>query len=155
MRFLEGFKTVYVNKPADTGSAGFTGESINSGLFNSIQWEMLFGTITGNSILTIKSGASDGTQTTAETFWYRLSSAAQGAASADKWGAASSSSSLTLTGTTYTTKRIQIFLDLQTITAGQPWLTLAVDATATVFFSATLCIGEPKYIQLDGSPTVI
>ena len=156
MRFLEKLKLGYNNKSANTGSAGFTGDSFNAGLYRSANWVMLTGSITGDSIVTIKSGASAGTETTAETFWYRLSSGDQAAASSDLFPAAwSSSSSLTLTAATYDNRMIEFWVDVNAITTGQPFLTLSVDATATTFNSAVLFIGEPKYSQATGAPTVL
>ena len=112
-----------------------------------------FGAITGNPVFTLKSGASDGTQTTSETFRYRLADADQGGAGADNYGDWATSSSLTMTGTTYD-NRITVFeIDADELTDGQPWLT-GEFSNVTALNHAVVAIGEPRYEAHD-VPTVI
>ena len=77
---------IYVLKPGDH-QAGVAGESVHMGRLHSITYYVQFASLTGDAVLTCKSGATDGTETTAETFRYRLTDAAQGAASGDLLGA--------------------------------------------------------------------
>ena len=71
MRLSESNGIVYVLKPADYGGGG-TGESINTEGCSHVTFLLQCATLTDNggagADLTIKSGATDGVQTTAETF---------------------------------------------------------------------------------------
>lgn len=153
MRLSENMKLIYVLKPGDH-QAGATGESINMGLLERVTYLLQTAVLTGDAVLTLKSGASDGTQTTAETFRYRLADAEQAAAGADGFGDWATSSSLTLTAATYDNKVLALEIDARALTQGQPWLTLAVSAAADAFNASIVAIGEPRYPGHD-SPSVI
>ena len=155
MRASENMGIVFVEKPSDKAGAGFTGESISMAKYRHICYILQFGAITGNCVLTVKSGASDGVQTTSETFHYRLADAEQAAAAADSYGDWADSSSLTLTAATYDNKTLIIELDSDELTAGQPWLTIAGSAVGNplnLSIVALLC--EPRYGAHD-MPTAI
>lgn len=153
MSLFDNVHPVYVFKPGDH-EAGVTGESINMGRLHSLTYFVGFATLTGDGVLTVKSGASDGTQTTAETFRYRLADAAQAAATADTFGAWTTSSSLTLTAATYANKLLVIEVDAQQLTAAQPWVTLAISNAADALNAACIAIGHPRHYGHD-KPTVI
>lgn len=153
MRFSELYKVVNVIKPADN-QAGVAGDSINGGAAQDIMWILTCGALTGDAVLTVKSGASTGTETTSETFHYRLADADQAAAGADAFGDWTNSSSLTLTAATYDNRTLLIEFDPREATAGQPWLTLAISAAADVHTSAVVAIVAPRYASHD-APTVI
>jgi hypothetical protein len=127
---------IYVLKPGDH-EAGVAGDSINMGLLNKVAYLVQFAAVTGDAVLTVKSGATAGTETTAETFRYRLADAAQAAAGADLFGDWATSSSLTLTAATYANK-----------------LTIAFSAAASALNASIVAVGEPRYKAHDG-PTVI
>lgn len=152
-RLSERFKVVNVVKPADN-EAGATGDSINAGLASHITYILSCGVLTGDAVLTVKSGASAGTQTTSETFNYRLADADQAAAGADGYGNWATSSSLTLTAATYDARLLVIEIDPRTITEGQPWLTLALSNAADAHFSSVVALVVPRYAGHD-APTVI
>ena len=130
MRLTEMCPPVYVLKPGTDYQAGIDGESINTENCSHVAFLLQFGTLTGDAVLTVNSGASDGTKTTAETFYYRLASAAQGAATADTFGAQASSAGLTLTAATYSNKLMVVEIPCSELTDGQPWLTMNFSAAA-------------------------
>jgi hypothetical protein len=148
MRLSEDNGIVYVLKPGTDYEAGATGESINGAKYNHIAFLVQFGSLTGDAVLTVKSGASDGTQTTAETFSYRLASAAQASAGADVFAAWATSSALTLTAATYANKLLIVEIDVPAMTQGQPWLTFAFDAAASALNASVVAVlSEASYSQ--------
>lgn len=153
-RLSERLSIVFVLQPKDHGGAVATGESINMGKLRRIMFLIQQGAVgTGNPALTLKSGASDGTQTTSETFRYRLADADQASAGADNYAAWSTSSSLTLTAATYDQRILVVEIDSDELTDGQPWLTLEL-SNVTAVTAAVVAIGEPKY-EANDVPTVI
>ena len=143
-RLSERFNIVYGIKPADAGGAVATLESVHMGRVKRITYLIQFGALTGNAALTLKSGATDGVQTTGETFRYRLADAAQGSATADTFAAWSTSSSLTLTAATYANKMLVVEIDSDELTAGQPWLT-GEFSNITALNLAFAMVAEPRY----------
>lgn len=130
MRLSEEKGIVFVAKPADYAGGAVTGESINTKYCSHVTYLLQFGSITGDSVLTVKSGTSDGTQTTAETFYYRLAGADQAATGADIYAAETSATALTLTAATYDNKCLIVEVPVDALTADQPFLTLALSAVA-------------------------
>jgi hypothetical protein len=114
-----------------------------------------FGAITGDSILTVASGATAGAATTAETFNYRTGSAAAAVATADIFGAWATSAALTLTAATYTLKMVQVELSGSELTEGQPWVTMAFSSAATVLLVAVDAVFRARYYSGTGLPTAI
>ena len=149
----ESASVVHVWKAADNG-AGVTGDSINMGKVSKVVYVISHGSITGDAVLTAKSGATAGTETTSETFRYRLADGDQAAASADLYGDWTSVSTLTLTAATYDNKTLIVEVDDDTLTAAQPWLTLSVSSAASNIFSACIAICSPRY-QAHDSVTVL
>lgn len=139
MRLTQEQGTVFVLKPADL-QAGADGDSINMARTAHATFLLQFGAITGNAILKMFEGATDGAKTTAKTFTYRLASADQGAASADQWGAAATSAALTLTAATYDNRLLAIEIAAEELTDGMQWLTLEVGAEADVLYLSVLAI---------------
>ncbi len=146
-RLSETNGLVYVLKPADY-AAGGTGESINTENFTHITFLLQCATFTDNggagADLTVKSGAADATQTTAETFYYRVASAAQAATNADQFGALTSATTLELLKATCDSKLIVIEVPIDGITADQPYLTLALNnhGTAANCSCVAICSGS-------------
>lgn len=138
-RLSEELGIVYVIKPADN-EAGATGDSINMALYNDALFILQCGALTGDAVLTVKSGATDGVETTSETFKYRLADADQGSAGADNFGAYALSSSLTLTAATYDNRLLLIHVHAMDLTAGQPWITLALSAAASAHQSSCIAL---------------
>lgn len=147
-RLSENYAIVPIVKPADI-EAGSTGDSINMGLLYRVAFLISFGAITGDGVLTCKSGATAGTQTTSETFRYRLADAVQAAAGADQYANWATASTLTLTAATYVSKLLIVEIDAAAMTDGQPWLTLAVSNAASVLFASVVAVGDPRYMAND------
>lgn len=149
-------KFVPVIESKDYGSVGIDGASVNMGLIQRICFSLLFGALTGNSVLKFYAGATKGTKTTALAFNYRLSSAAYKVALADGLGSevAVASTGLTLTAATYQHQQLVVDFENVDLPDGKQWLTLEIDATATVMNVACLGIGSPFYGGASG-PTVI
>jgi len=131
----------------DYGSAGVDFDSVHMGRIHSLSVAIDFGAITGNSILKVSHGATEGTKTTDVAFKYRFGGGDFKAASADILGAATAvaSTGLTLTATTYDHRLLVIEVDADTITDGQPWLTVSIDATASVMLCGAIGVGNPRY----------
>ena len=144
---------VFVLKPADH-AAGVAGDSINMGKVSKAVFYVQAGAITGNAVLTVKSGASAGTQTTAETFRYRLADADQAAAGADLFGDWATASTLTLTAATYDNRVLIVEIDDDGLTADQPWVTLALSGAASALNVSVVGVCSPRYMAND-SVTVI
>ena len=154
MRISENHGIVYVLKPGDH-QAGVAGDSINMGKYRHATFILQFATLTGDAVLTVKSGASAGTETTAETFHYRNADADQGGDGADQYGAWADSSSLTLTAATYGDRTLILEIDSAELTDGQPWITLAFSAAADALNASVVAIlSEPRYGAHD-MPTAI
>lgn len=155
MRLSEEKGIVFIAKPADYAGGAVTGESINTKYFKHVTYLLQFGAITGDSVLTVKSGASDGTQTTAETFKYRLADADQAATGADNYASEASSSGLTLTAATYDNKILIVEMDVDAITVDQPFLTLAISAVANPLNVSIVAILSGMRYAANDMPSVI
>lgn len=151
----ELLKVVPEIEPADHQAAGIDGVSINLGLVHQVLFLLHFGSLTGDSVLTVNSGATEGTKTTAETFRYRLAGQDTGTDGADNYGAWATSASLTLTAATYDHRVLEIEVNSDEFTPGQPWVTLAIDATATALFVSAVAVCKPRFASGGGAPTVM
>lgn len=130
MRFSENYGIVYVAEADDYAGGAVTGESIDTRYCSHVTYLLQFGDLTGDSVLTVKSGASDGTQTTSETFYYRLAGADVLSTGADVYAAETSATTLTLTAATYDNRLLIVEVPVSELTADQPYLTLALSAVA-------------------------
>ena len=143
VRLSERFVIPFVIKPADN-AGGVTGDSVHMGKAHHIMFKLSFGSVTGDAVLTLKSGATEGAETTSETFNYRLADADQGSANADQYADWSTSSSLTLTAATYDNRLLLIEMDSDELTDGQPWLTLALSSAASTLFTACTAVAQGR-----------
>lgn len=155
MRLSEEKGIVYGFKPADHNAAGIDTDCIDTKYCAHVTYIVQFGALTGNSVLTVKSGASDGTKTTAETFYYRLAGADQAATGADVYAAATSAATLTLTAATYDNRVLIVEVPVAELTAGQPFLTLEIDDTATALNASCVAILSGMRYVANQSPSVI
>lgn len=155
-RNSESHIIIPMNESKDTGSAGIDFDSVHMGRLHSLSVCIPFGAITGNSILKVATGATEGTKTTDIAFKYRFGGGDFKAASADILGAptAVAAAGLTLTAATFDHRLVVIEIDADNITDGQPWVTVYVDSTATVFLSAAIGVGNPRH-QANTAVTVI
>lgn len=153
MRFTETYKEVPIIEPSNYGSAGIDSMSVNMGLVHSLCVAFLFGALTGNSILTVYSGATKGAKTTPIAFTYRLATGAYKATDADGLGdllATDGATSLTLTAATFQHKEMVIELQPDQVVIspgvqGQPWVTFSIDSTATTMNVSAQGIADPRY----------
>jgi len=155
MYLSEQFKVIGLGTSTDF-NGGFTADSINTANLHHIMIVLTYGAVAGAApaVLTVKSGASAGTQTTAETFSSRYGSAAQGAATADVYSAWASGTSVSVASATITTRTQIIEIDCKALTEGQPWVTLALSDAADSGIVHAVAICVPRY-QGNAIPTAI
>jgi hypothetical protein len=151
MKLVEKQKIVPVMATTDYNN-GVVGDSINMAGYHRAAFVILFGAITGDSILTVNSGASNAAKTSALTFKYALGGAAIGTAvagstaSCDVLAATATSAALTLTAATYANKMLIVEVDASDMdTANEEnWLTIDIDATASAGIAYMVAILEPR-----------
>lgn len=144
-RISEQMNVAYIVKGADH-AAGVSGDSVHTGRMFRMMYVLQFhATVTGDAVLTLSSGATNGTETTSETFRYRLADADQGSATADTYADWATSSSLTLTAATYDNRTLIVEIDSDELTDGQPWLTLVLSSAASALNVTVLMIGTPRF----------
>ena len=153
-RLSENFVIPYILKGADHGS-GVDGDSVDMGKVHSFMWVLGFNAITGDAILTMSSGATEGVKTTSETFNYRLANGDQGAANSDVYAAWSTSSALTLSDTTYDNRTLIVEMKSDELTDGQPWMTLVISSAASNINVSVIGVGDPTRFAANTMPTVI
>ena len=147
---------VYVLKPGDH-QAGVDGDSFKLTNHGHATFLIPFATLTGDGVLTVYSGATAGTKTTALTFAYRLSKADQGAAAdadvyaqADGTAGEATSAALTLTAATYSDRVLVVEVRGRQLTDGHDWLTLEFSAAATALNAAVIAVlSDARYMQRD------
>lgn len=131
----------------DYGSAGIDSDAISLGLMHAVTVILTFGAVTGNSILTFYNSATHDLKTTAIAFNYRVGAAAYKAALSDQFGdiVAVAAAGLTLTAATFNHRQVVVEFDADAVTDGKPWLTFAIDSTATVMNVAAVAVGRARY----------
>ena len=145
MRLASNFKIIPVLRTADYNN-GVAADSIDITKAHRVTYVLVFGAITGDSILTVKSGVANADQTTALTFKYAMGSAALGTTGSDVLGTMSTSAALTLTGTTFVNMMLIVEVDMSQITlATHKFLTMAIDATASAGIVTAIAVVEPRY----------
>ena len=156
-KLTENLKVIYLIEPEDHQSAGIDGDSFNVGDMTGFSIIVTFGELTGDSILSVYSGATAGTKTTQESFRYRLSSSELKTADGDQWGDYTTSAAgagLTLTAATYEDFMVVIEMGNDEFTADQPWITLEIDSTASALFVSAVAVCEPRF-KANQIPTAI
>lgn len=150
------YTPITVVEPKDYGSVGIVGDSIDMSKCHRVCFSISFGAITGNSILSFYTGASAGTKTTQIAFNYRFSGGDYKATSADVFGAevAVAATGLTLTAATYDHRKILVNIESVDCPDGKNWLTLDIDATATVMLVSVDGLASPLYAGIS-APTLI
>lgn len=150
---------VFGAKPADYGGAGVDLDSFKLTDFRRSTSILQFGALTGDSVLKAYAGATAGAKTTAVWFKTRLADADQGSDDADQFGdrstVASASSGLTLTAATYDNRTLLVEIDQAELPDGEPWVTIELDATASVLpLAAVTVLQDARHIAED-VPTAI
>lgn len=147
VKLTEDNHLIYVLKPADH-QAGAVGDSFQM-TDGHAAFVVQFAAVTGDAVLTVSKGATAGTKTTALTFRYRLTSAAQAATAGDVFGAWASSASLTLTAATYANKLLVVEIDASQVAEGGPWVTFDFSGAANALNASVLAVVSTlRYAQL-------
>lgn len=148
----EELQVINLLEPADYQAGSQDMDSVHMGKLHKLKIVVQLGAITGeNPVFKLWSGASAGTKTTELPFKYRVSNADFGAASADVFGARTSvaigGSGLTLNPVaSYDHRVIQIDVQSDQMTDGEPWLTVQTDdGSASVLLMSAIGIGSPRY----------
>jgi hypothetical protein len=146
MNFPERFKVVPV-MASDDINAGVDADSINMAKYHRAAFILTFGTLSGDAVLTVHSGAADGEKSSALTFYYALASAAIGSEDCDVLASDSTSASLTLTAATYTDKMLVVEIDAadMDVANSEEWLTLSLSDAAASGSCDVVAILEPRY----------
>lgn len=128
-------------------NAGVDGDSINMAKAHRCTFIFLFGTLSGDAVLTINSGASDGEKTSALTFKYAYGSAAIGSASADVLSTPATSAALTLTAATFSGKMLVVEVDASQMDLDndEEWLTASLSNAANSGICMAVAIVTPRY----------
>ncbi len=149
MRFLDHFGLVPIIESKDYGSAGIDSDSWKMDKSASVAILLQCGALTGNSTITLYTGATVGAKTTAIAFRFRVTNNVfKNATGADQYAAvaAVASTGLVLTGATYAHMSLVIDLDASELSDTQPYLTLSVDNVATVLnLAAFAVLGLDRY----------
>ncbi len=153
MRLAEEKKIVLMASAFDyAGGATNSTDSINMKNFHRVTFLIDIGTMGGgDAVFYIYSGASAGTETTAETFSYAFGAATAifggYVANHDVLAATATSAALTITQATYPNFLLVVDLDASAMTDGQPWLTIDIkDAGGNPTGLASIfAVLEPRY----------
>jgi hypothetical protein len=147
-RLSERQNIVFLVDPQNHQSAGIDGDSFHVGRLFSFSIVVQFGELTGNAVMSLYSGATNGTKTTQERFRYRLADAELKTATGDQWGdltTIAAGAGLTLTAATYEDKELVIEMEGDEFTDGQPWITLEFTSAASELFVSAVMVGEPRF----------
>ena len=127
-------------------NAGSDMDSINMKNYHSATLVITFdNALAGDPILTLNSGASDGTKTTAETFSYRYGSAATASATSDTLTTRATSAGLEITGATLVSRMLICEIDASAMTVGQEFLTPSLSAAGSAGGCHCVAILTPRY----------
>ncbi len=147
-RLYQEKKIVPIFASADI-NAGADCDSIDMKNFHHITLLCQFGpSLSGDAVLTLYEGATDGAKTAAVTFVYTYGGAAVGSANADVLATESTSAALTATGTTFVSRLLVIELDAASMTDGYDWLTLNISAAASAGELTVVAILDPRYADM-------
>ncbi len=150
MKVAELLKIAPVLEPEDH-QAGVDGDSINMANYERVAFVFTFGELTGDAVLNIYEGASEGTKTTALDFNYRATSTDLKNEDGDELGSEtlmdeSEDSGLTLTAATFEDRMLVVEIDARELTDGLEWVTPELSSAASELFVScvALCYG-PRY----------
>jgi len=147
MRLCETKKLVPIFDSADI-NAGADSDSICVKNAQHVALLCMFGpSLSGNAVLTLYEGATDGAKTAAVTFAYRYGGAATGSASSDVLSTEATSAALTCTGTTFVSRLLVIEFDMANMTDGYDWLTLEVSSDASAGELTVVAVLDSKYLS--------
>lgn len=146
--FAERFKLVPLMNSADITTSADC-DSVNMKNFHKATFLFTFGTVTTDITITPKSGASEGTKTTAVPSRYAAGGAVIGTAVAGSTASCDVLAAWTTTATTVScaaasNKFLVVEIDAAAMTKGEPWLTLTL-TTATGGIVHCVAILWPRY----------
>jgi len=130
-------------------NAGVDGDSFHAGRVHSFDILISFGELSGNAVLKVFSGATAGTKTTAETFRHRVSDAELKTSTGDTYADWGTSSALTLTAASYEDFLLQVSMDSDELTDGQPWVTVELGSEASEIFCSMVAVARPRFAAND------
>ncbi len=139
-------------------NAGVDGDSINCGKVQGrVLFILMFGTLVGDAVLTVYSGATNGAKTSALYFKYALGSAAVGSASSDILGTEAEVATLTLTAATYTDKMLLVEVDVHKMDMqnDEEWMTISLSNAADSGICHCVAVTEPKVIDAGATSITI
>jgi hypothetical protein len=136
--------------PADQQAGGIATDSVNMGKLHRLQIVIQNGVLTGDgATIQFFAGATAGTQTTEIFPKYRVSTADTGAASADVFGARTTTPTggiLLTPATSFDLRVITVDIMADQMPNGLNWLTLQVeDGSASAQFQSIVGIGYPRF----------
>lgn len=157
MRFSERLKIFALTESADVTTAGVDTKSVHFGKIHNGCFLLNFGSIAADDALKVYVGAATATKTTAIAFKYRLAGADTKSAGSDSFGAFTdvASTGLTLTAATFDHKAVIVEVDSQAISDDTPYVTLEIAGSATTQNVSIVFIGEPRFSNNAGLPTII
>lgn len=145
-RLCEEKKIIFAVEPEDFNAAGITLESVCMKDYGHYTLILLFGELTGDSVLKIREGATDGATTADITFSYRATATDLKSSGGDTLGTEATSAALTLTAATYEDRMIVVEIDAAQLTDGYDWITPIIDDVATeLFVAGVIILSEPRY----------
>lgn len=144
-RLCEDFKLIPIMAQNDI-NAGATCESINVKNCRHVTFLFTFdNALSGDAVLKIREGATDGATTADLTFAYRYGGASIKSASADVLSTEATSAALTLTGTTFVSRGLVVEIDCSQLTDGYNWITPNLDSAASAGGCGIWAVCYPKY----------
>jgi hypothetical protein len=148
MRLSDEKKIVPILASIDI-NAGTDCDSVDMAEASHVAFVFVFASdLSGDAVLTVNSGATHGTKTTAMTFTYRYGSAAIAAATADVLTDEATSAALTLTGTTFVSRMLIVEVDAAELTDGHRYITPSFSAAADAGSVSCVAIVTPRYASM-------
>mgnify|MGYP001195734683 CR=1 FL=1 len=147
MDLTSKFRMIPIFKSQDIAGGAVVGDSINMKNAHKCTFLVNFGSITGNSILTVCSAATAAGTTSPLTFKYAPAGADTGAVSSDVKGTMSTSAALTLTAATYDNTVLIVEVDAaeMDLANDENWLTIFISAVANPLNVGIVALVEPRY----------
>lgn len=150
MRLSEELAFIPLFEPKDKGASAYVSDAVDLGQFHSFTAFLIFGAITGDSVLTVYGDTTSAlatSLTTAIAFSYRHSAADYKVALADQWGdaVAVAATGLTLTAATFDHTTIAIEIDPDTLVSGAHWVTINFSSVGNPMLLAGIGVGRSRY----------
>jgi hypothetical protein len=145
LRISDDIQLVPILEANDLAGGAGTCDSVDVKNARRIAFVFMFGDITGNSVLKVRAGATNGATTEDLTFSYRTAGADTGTTGSDVLAAETTSAALTLTAATYDHTMLVVEIDLENVTDTYHFLTPNISAVANPCDVSCMAIIYPKY----------